>query len=281
MGDVAAIGNMDGAVKVPFNHFKDISVIGEDKGVTTGFPELDERITTKGYPSGQMTIIEGYHKSGKSTLMISSYLRMAEAGLKVLYATFSDLSAQQIKRRMLRSLCGFVDRPRSDYLAQQFDYACRQLEDVWDVWVYDASDLDTGNDIETFCAWFKAKHSKIGFDAVFMDYAQEIQTRKKTHNEEERQREIATQIRVLASKTGVATIVGSQVTPGQGTNKTISKGSRAWEEKAGWVLLISEDRTNIGLEWSRFGGDRCKIPIRWNSRYLRFESMTEEPQNEL
>ncbi len=247
----------------------------EDEGISTGFPSLDEKISTRGYPKGQMTIISAYHKGGKSTFMLSSFARMAHENKRVLYATFADLNSVRLKKRLLRNLTGWSKMPTINMTAQEEFIQAKGDLDMWNAWMYDATRLDSGADVETFCRWLEASHSQYRFDAVFVDYAQKMTSSdRKASNTLSEQDVCSTKLSRAFERTGIAGIVGSQITEGGADRKSITKGSRKWEEDAGWVIRIedeSEDRKKIKIPYSRFGVQGKELIMGWNMDRLRFE----------
>ncbi len=268
-----AFEQMPTATADPFVLIGDVEIGEENGGVSTGWQELDLMNDIGGYPEGQMTVVRAYHKGGKSTFKASSAVRLAERGLRVGYAVFADLNRQQFKRRVMRQLTKWGKRPLRDLnAAADFDEALQNVLG-WDMWVYDAADLDDGTDIETFAAWLKAAHAKHKFDVFFLDYAQEITSRDpKAFNEISEANIVARKVNNLARRTGLPLVVGSQITEGKDGEKAKTKYSRAWEEKAGWVMTLErEDQTtvNLTIDYSRFGAQGTALKFDWdNDRIL-------------
>lgn len=267
---------------VPLIHLGDVKAEGGDTGVSTGFAQLDAAIGTKGYPDGQMTVVRAYHKGGKSTFMVSSYVAAASAGRRVLYATFADLSAEQIKRRVMKNLIGWSKRPQSDILTQiEFDKADERISLEWDAYLYDGSTNAKGNSVEAFGAWLRTHHRQKPFDLVFLDYAQKLrsQDRRRMSRLEEAE-ECSDYVQRLAAKLKIPIVVGSQTTDGKEGEKSITKGSRAWEEDAGWVLSLAREKAGEDgnadvkcvIEYSRFGPQDIEERLRWNAERLKIES---------
>lgn len=264
-----------------FIDIADVDASGEDTGVSTGIEGIDMAISTKGYPDGQMSMISAYHKAGKSTFMVQSFCHMAEQGHRVLYATFADLNAKRLKRRMLRAMSGWSRMPANADLfgddAQQFDKATFAIQTVWDAEVFDASRTDSDT-IESFLGQLEAKHLDKPYRAVFIDYAQKLTSdnRRARYGGVAEGDWISHTISRAAERLGLAIIVGSQITEGGKDGKTITKGSRKWEEDAGLVLRIQRENQStakIVLEYSRFGGMGKEIECSWNPRNLIFEEI--------
>lgn len=262
----------------PFKHFRDVHDEGGDTGVTTGFPSIDQHISTAGYPDGQMTVVRAYHKGGKSTFMLSSFMNQLAAGHRVLYATFADLNERSLKRRMKRGLSTWSKRPSligADHEA--YERACEVIDGEWEGYVYNAAEGESW-DIESFCSWLRYQHSRTPFRCVFVDYAQELTSanRQAEYSEYANARCCSQALVRLAAKVNIPIVVGAQVTEGseKSGTRTITKGSRVWEEKAGWVLTIQREEAKVGIEitYSRFGPGKVSVPLRWNDAKLRVEA---------
>lgn len=274
----SVLEQMPTGVGSPFVLIGDVEIGEETGGVSTGWRELDTKIDTGGYPKGQMTVVRAYHKGGKSTFKASSAVRLAEQGLKVGYAVFADLNRQQLKRRVMRQLTKWSKRPLRDLnAAADFDDALQAVMG-WDMWVYDAADLDDGTDIETFAAWLKAAHAKHGFDVFFLDYAQEITSRDpKAYNEIAEANIVARKVNNLARRTGLPLVVGSQITEGKDGEKAKTKYSRAWEEKAGWVMTLEREApetVNLTIDYSRFGAQGTSLKLFWDNERISVRPQT-------
>ena len=265
-----------------FIDLADIDHTGADVGITTGISGIDRAISTRGYPDGQTSIVSAYHKAGKSTFMIQSFVHMAELGHRVLYATFADLNAKRLKRRMIRALCGWSKRP-DDFQANQaeitaYDNALAAVERIWEGSIFDASKSQSDT-IEGFLSQLEAMHLDRPYNCVFIDYAQKLTSdNPRAKNGGTAEGDWCSHVvSKAAEKLGVAIVVGSQITEGGKDNRTITKGSRKWEEDAGLVLRIKregEDKAEITLEFSRFGGMGTEIACNWDSKTLTFTEAT-------
>lgn len=254
---------------MPLLHISEVDDSLAEQGVTTGFSHLDNKISTQGYPTGQMTVVSAYHKSGKSTFMLGSALKQSES-MDVLYATFADLSARNIRRRLKRQLCGFAKVPGTTDGMVAYDNAVMAL-DTGGFYLFDATSFEDKPSVEVFCEWVKALRP---FGCIFVDYAQEIHTDAKNcwgNNDE--QTKCASALVWLASKLNVPVVVGSQITPGKDGGTSITKGSRSWEEKAGWVLRLPETKDAVEIAFSRFGPQKVRLSMRWNDERLAFEEV--------
>lgn len=256
----------------PVYSIADVDHLGDDMGVTTGYPVLDAHMSCGGYPCGQMTVISAYHKGGKSTMKLSSAVHQLRAGKRVLWATFADLDRRQIKRRILRNLCGWSKAPTQLELLREYDDALDWVKSA-PLDVYDASAIETGYDVETFAAWLRAHHDARGYDCVFVDYAQKLRSARRMDRFAVGDY-CSDLVQRLAASTRLPIVVGSQITPGNSRDgeETKTKGSRAWEEDAGWVWRLKRegDLVTVDIPYSRFGPSGG-TELRWNGDRLRVE----------
>jgi replicative DNA helicase len=239
----------------------DVDATKRDTGVTTGFSQLDRLISTKGYPSGQVTVVRARHKGGKSAFMIGSARAMCDRGAKVLYMTVADLNAVRLKQRMTRNICGFSTLESAMEEGTEADVesvrrALRQIE-RYSIHVYDGSKVDGGHEVETVCASIIEAVNEYGIEAVFIDYAQKLATRQHFRgNGTAEQDYICAMVSRTAERMGVATVVASQITVDKATGQVTTKNSRKWEEDCGWLLSVRQDSVEVSL--SRFGPDTAR-----------------------
>lgn len=239
-------------------NFRNLTILPAGKGLSTGFPNLDKTVSTRGHPQGQVTVVAAPAKGGKTTLMLDMFLHDLREGRRVCYATFADIDAVGIKKRLIRKLCGHENPPEDLLSAPEYQEAEAWLDAQETGCIYDG--FANGDDsVEAFAAWLEAEHRQRPFTKCYVDYAQELRSSSKAaqYSPEQNQAECARVLVRLARKLDIAVIVGSQVTeaPKEGA-KAKTKWSRSWEEKAGWVLVITK-YDDLGpylqVAYSRFG----------------------------
>lgn len=233
------------------------------RGIPTGFQKLDSIIKTRGYPKGQMTIVSAYHKTGKSTFLCQSLMEHLKYG-RVCYATFADLTGEDLYRRILRGLTGWDETPYN--LDEQAGFEeSRQWLERQEIYVYDPTELDSGYDVETFRATFMYEHAREPFVSCWIDHAGELEPAKPTGNRTHDQTECAKLINRMAFKTKIPFIVASQITPGKNGEQDITKDCRAWEEKAGWILRLKREGEDTVWKcaFSRYGGAKKESVLRY------------------
>jgi hypothetical protein len=139
--------------------------------------------------------------------------------------------------------------------------------------VYDASELDGDGmgSVEGFAAWVRANAPIYEWEAVFVDYAQKVDSSdKRLHGIYDIQTRVSGVFRVLASKLGVPLVIGSQITEGGKDGRDRTKGSRAWEEDAGMVIRVASDpdRDPVYVQKNRFGPMSQAAPLIWDNESL-------------
>jgi replicative DNA helicase len=214
-------------------------------GITTGFEIIDKTTITRGLPRGQMSTVLAGTGDGKTWILVQFARQIAELGYRVCFATFADLDREEIADRATFSLSGRVYEPPEG--SQEHEDWCNAIAELKDlpVEIYDASDLDTGYDVETFGAWVERHHAQTPFDVVLVDYAQELSTRnRQARSEYDAQRICAQFLRRLAKKIGVALVVASQISIMASTGEEETKGGRFWGEKVALLLLVRRFREN-------------------------------------
>ena len=256
-----------------FTPFSDIELgTSDEMGVPTPFDWINVNTTSRGFPQSQTTVIRAYHKGGKTAMLTQSFSHACERGLRVVYATFADLDRQQLGRRVMRQLCGWSKRPNTG--TDQWDYWASRTK-LWQAGVYDAALNESGSSIEAFASWVRAYKAKFGLDFLIVDYAQELRSCRVKGYDEYSEAQLASHVLnvEIARKLKIPVVVGSQITPGRDGGKAITKGSRVWEERAGLVLTIGEDKGSIDITWNRFGPQSPHVePMTavWDPEHLKF-----------
>jgi len=251
-------------------NFGEIVPQDDDIGVPTPWHGLNDCISTRGFPKSQTTIIRAYHKGGKSAALCQSFSHVMERGLRGVYATFADLNKDQIKRRIMRQLCGWGRQPDNPIDREEYDKWWHRTQ-LWDALVYDAALNEDGSNIEAFVAWVKAEHVKKKIQFICVDYAQELGSSQIRGHDEYAQAALCSRaLNQLARQLQIPILIGSQITKGKDGGTTITKGSRVWEERAGWVLTIGEEKDYIESTYSRFGGDKTEVPVTFDPTFLTF-----------
>lgn len=265
---------------VQYTKVGEVDASVEDIGVPTGFKSIDTKLSTKGVPLGQMTLIVAQEKLGKSALMIQLCVEACRAGRRVLYVSVADLNAVRLKQRMLRAICGFSTDTSADKHGQLADFklALEEIDHEWRLEIRDMKTRRNATDVDLLRSEIETKQeSKNPFEQLFIDYGQKLTTKRVTGSVAVGEHASA-ELSECAETTGIPFVVGSQVTEGSqkmGT-ETITKGARKWLEDCGLALLVKEDTGNarkIEIFRSRFGGMKAEMPFIWNDENLIFQAV--------
>jgi replicative DNA helicase len=280
--DIDELARMDaepahgvGSIKNPVSHIKTVELSQRStESISTGFRAIDAQTGCGGWPKEQVSIVSATHKGGKTTLMLSSFTKMVQAGHCCLYASLGDMSESKLKSRMMRNITGNSRRPYDDpFEAEDFDDELEKLNGLR-AYFYDSTTGKHGRDVQSLCRWIEAAHSQYRFEGIFIDYAQLIRcSARKNMTKTDEQDESCEIVAEMVSRLKVAGIVGSQITAVEG-GESVTKYSRKWEEDAGLVLRITgddEDSRTIEVARNRHGHQKQKFVMGWNVQRLRFE----------
>lgn len=266
---------------------------GVKRGCASGFNLIDDNTETQGFPEKQVSVVTAYTGMGKSAFLLQAALNVSRRNQAVCFATFADLSAEDLYDRLVKVICGW-NGSRSPTMSEakqgEWQVARKEVEGL-PLYVYDASELRRGRDIETFADWLKRYADD--FRLVCVDYAQELRTSdRKIAGMMEQAEQVSVTLRWLASDTLLPIVIGSQVTEGSekmGT-RDITKGSRVWEERCGLLLNLKrldenesqklegayrgmENLVQAHLVKNRFGKSHLKTFWQWNDSHVRFDEL--------
>jgi hypothetical protein len=152
-----------------------------------------------------------------------------------------------------------------------YDDAVKILN-LYDLDFYDGALDDHGGTVESFASYAEVQHSKTPYTAVICDYWQEMTTSKKAWSTEEELKIVARRLDRLARRISAPVIVGAQITEGKNGAKTVTKGGRSLEEKAGLVLRINREANEIEIPYSRFDGSGTSFLTTWDKYHQRLVS---------
>jgi replicative DNA helicase len=205
-----------------------------------------------------------------STAMLTSAIAQAESGKRILYATFADIDRDEILRRAVKMLMGWGKRPDKLDLIAEYDAALFRIH-CWDFDVYDSSESDDREYVETFAAYVKNNIEKYRWDVIYIDYAQELVSRTSAGKTEvDNQNTCARCLGRMAAKLrSVPVIVGAQITLGGKGAKDAIAYSKVWEQVAGWILRIRPEGFEVIK--SRFKGMGSLVPIQFNKDFARYD----------
>ena len=244
----------------------------EKRGLSTGWAAIDELTSCGGWPTKQFGIVRAKTGVGKTPFLTQACIEAAKRGRKPLYATFADLSQDELQERMMKYLTGWSHQPsKSDCKAADWADAKQELRGLG-IDVYDATSMESGSDIETFCLWFDRHKEERGYTEVYADYLQEIRTRTRM-DRMERQCEVATQFKSLMKRHDIAGLMGAQVSNNL-QEGDMSKGGRDADDKAALIIDIKPNESGetgeIRIAKNRVGSV-ASLGYTFDKRYLKFE----------
>lgn len=260
---------------------------GRGYGIPTHMPSIDKLLSCYGCPGGQVSLVMAPTGRGKTPFLTQVLFDNWRDGKRVCYATFADLTPKQIKRRLIKLICGFEDDEQARAGGLEAMAAYREaLAEVNDRFsddpnsfrVYNGRESKLAGAIETFSAVILSEHMSRPFDALGVDYLQVLKSAlaAKSVRETYDAKMIAGEgLDELAGRLGekCATIVGSQVTTRNG--EVAVRWMTESENNCGLAIRIDrekhESKTVINVVKNRFGMTNVIEDVNFDMRTLRFE----------
>lgn len=207
--------NISEGLSLTKTHLKKVAKgTGEDEFITTGYPELDEKLG-KGVNKGSFAIIAARPAMGKTVTMINIGLEAAKQGAKVLFISI-EMSLIQCYQRVLSKMsevkAGRLQIPEelTDDEWARIDQAVIDAKEVYDdrFFLEEVVSL-TAPQLERMIKRYK---KKFDIDMVIVDYVQIMATKDGREPETENDyAQISGGLRKAAKSQKVAIIVGSQL----------------------------------------------------------------------
>lgn len=271
----------DAGTEIPELATIELSEAGES-GVSTGIKGLDE-LTGVGLVSGQTAVVAAYRKGGKTAFLVQLALTAMKAGLNVVYATLADLDPAQLKRRMLKQLCGLSRFPANTTFEAQrhYDEALGYLNDIFregGCRIYDGA--VHGKFVEDLSSKIVAHSMQNPPDLLCVDYVQKIHSRKRgaRDGKTSEMEYVSEALKELAEELRCPVAIGSQVTFAERGGEASTKYAKAIEEDAGILMQIErfDDSKNgepvlMTVGANRFGPSG-KVDLFWDKNRVRFNS---------
>ena len=262
---------------------------GDAQGIPTGLSRLDDAVVCGGLPKGQLSIVAGKQKHGKTPLMTQIAWRAAtELGLNVVYALFSDLTPSQWKRRVIKLESGWGKEPDSASQREIYGKAVGSVSDPFvNLDIYDGCGSRQAGQVETFCSWLEAKALDTRIDLVCVDYAQVIGAAERIPSMYERMVYVGDYLNTQSRRMkDTAFVVGSQLSGDSSTGTRMRYGAE-WEHHCGFMVEIDRDihekpesgstliPCELIIKYSRFG-ESGTTQAWWDTRKLKFISHGDE-----
>jgi replicative DNA helicase len=255
----------------------------ELRGVSTGHGILDN-LTGVGYVRGQVSLLSAISANGKSTgagkswFGVDAFSAALQANHKAMFATFADLSDEEVVRRVLKQQCGMGGRPRQS-LERIPDYedGLRSLTDPYGAFsefhVYDGS--KQGMDIETFLTHARKVKRKKGLDFLVVDYIQKVRAKGIPRSDRTRQLEyISDELKLFAAEEDLAILELSQLTVTKKGDDEQSMTAYSAQVEHDAALILELRRNEHGTKWkctkNRFGMDQVGGYAFWDNHFCRF-----------
>jgi hypothetical protein len=262
-------------------------------GLPSGFRFIDENSTTGGLVNGEVAVISAYTGTGKTGALLQIADYAVSQGVSVCYGTFGDTDATGIRNRLLIMRTGWKGQePPSEPNLREMWLAQKALIERFPLHVWDATKGRGGRRIDAFLEWAE----RIGPGLLIGDYAQRIRSSRQNARTPMEHAEDACEALAEAGKRWmIPVLLGSQLTLGNQKAGTldITKGSREWEEAAGFHMKIKvfeekelekldfEFRTISGIAEfaiakNRFASNwpaKKRTYARWNAERIRFEEL--------
>jgi replicative DNA helicase len=175
-------------------------------GIMTGFSRLDQM--TVGFQPGELTIIAGRPKNGKTALLNCIATNIAKDGLKVLLFS-AEMGGEQFALRSLCAEAGLNSVDLRNGRVDDWDKITTTMHamEKWKYFIDDRASID----ISALCAEAARAHSQGQCDVVFIDYLQLITSTRRFNSLREMVGYITLALVGLAKDLKVPVVAASQL----------------------------------------------------------------------
>ncbi len=211
-------------------------------GVPTPWKTLNDACRGAGWYFGEYAVVMGHRGTGKTGVMVDAAFAAHNAGVRPAYATL-EMTADEVVKRQLRSLCGEDEPPRETVKYALFQEAQEAVK-AMNMPIYDPRQMVGGDrSVEKLVSWAYDVRVTHGVQIVFIDYAQKLTTKRKGESRTREMDHCADMIDDLVKTTGMAAVVGSQRSVDQNAKGVWrSKDSIKWEDNAALVLELRRQK---------------------------------------
>lgn len=257
--------------------------IPDEDIIPTGLIDLDAKSPLK---RGDMPLIMGKRKSGKSVLALTIAQNVARNGMGVLYFSLEDRSSKPVDRLIagatrIAMWKNHISKLDEEEVATWMSGASKLMD--FPIWIRDdAFDLSKISAITRQVnrkqkAAHQADKNQPELVLVIVDYAQLV--RGRTTNKSTREQEVSSvsrTLRLLAMETNLAICVLSQL------NKDgESRESKALEQDAtaGWKIEFNEEDPKVRslyIPWQRNGDSGALVNVAFIGEIARFENLSQK-----
>lgn len=264
-------------------------------GLPTGFRFIDENTTTGGLADKQVSVFSAYTGTGKTGAILQVADYAIGQGVRVVFATFADGDATDLRDRLLIMRTGWKGKTAPDLSESLREHWLEQKailadSEQYPFYVYDAT-KGHGRRLLEPCLEYAREVSP---GLLIVDYAQKVRS-SRGKSPMEHAEDCCDALAEFAGEMGIPVLLGSQLTLGNQKAGTldITKGSREWEEAAALHMKIrvfeGKDlekldyavRDIAGIsEWSIVKNRRSASHpakkvcyARWDDQRIRFEEL--------
>jgi len=237
---------------------------GKLMGLTYGLPPLDKH--TGGMRQGQLIVLGGQTKSGKTALALNVAYMTANAGNKVGFISLEMPSGELIDRLVASSSgvdISMLSKGINESDFKKMEFSLNQIKKL-PIWIRDESQI---NPMQMMAAARRmvAAH---GIQILFVDYLQLISASNTKESRERQVAECSRCLKLIAKELKITVFALTQL-----NSENNARESRAIEMDADLFLVISHgEKGGVSLD-IRLGRacSRASFPMEFRSNYLRFD----------
>jgi replicative DNA helicase len=196
-------------------------------GITTGLRELDKALFHEGWGRGELSVLLGGAKAGKTTGLISFGINAIAAGFNVLYVTL-EVSADIISDRMDANIGDQAMMELGTHILEVDSKVKKFMEKagIFRIREYPSGSMKV-SDLRRTIESYKSKG--INFDLVVVDYADLMAPERMTDNSIENSKNVYVNLRGLAMQEKFAILTATQ-TNREGFKSTVVKAEHVAED---------------------------------------------------
>lgn len=197
------------------------------RGISTGYPRLDDLLYHKGWGLKELTLLMGGAKSGKTTALINFSRCATLAGKNVLYVTL-EVAANIIAERLDASITDVEMRE----IGKNIINIQTKIESIKArSGKLKIHELPSGSMTPNMLRQIIQKHKDKGliFDMIVVDYADLMRPEYRTNDSIENSKSIYTDLRAIATEENVAVLTATQ-TNRDGFKATVAKAEHVADD---------------------------------------------------
>jgi replicative DNA helicase len=238
---------------------------GKLMGLTYGIKPLDDH--TGGMRGGQLIVVGGATKSGKTALSLNIAQRTADAGNNVGFFSL-EMSSGELIDRMVASYAGVdISVLGKDPTKQDMDkirFGIGQISKL-PIWIRDESSINPLQIMAAARRIVAAHQVKV----LFLDYIQLVSPLNTKDSRERQIAEVSRCLKLIAKELKICVVALTQL-----NSDGASRESRAIEHDADLMLVLRHDDEHGSFLDIKLGRNcsRASFPMEFRANYLRFDS---------